>query len=161
MPAACADAILPLGRQGLDAVGDLGRPVPLAARVRRLAREGEAAPFPHRRCAVPLPDNLPTQPHPDDGRPDWLRGAPQVALDVWQAVRHLEPGAWVTQADLIDAVPDCADDFGRLRIEAQSTLEALSIGRVYGPIVDGRSEVRWRRAPWRAPVPCRRCGVVR
>lgn len=46
MPAACADAILRAGRQGLDAVDDLGRPVPLAARVRQLAREGVAAPFP-------------------------------------------------------------------------------------------------------------------
>lgn len=107
---------------------------------------------------MPLPADLPAQPSPDDGRPDWLRSAPPVAVSAWAAVRALGHGEYVTQAALIEAVPDAVDDHGRLRVEVVSTLRALDVRREYGPIIDGRAEVRWRRAPWQAPAPCAKCG---
>ena len=107
---------------------------------------------------MPLPAVLPAQPSPDDGRPDWLRSAPQVAVDVWAFVRGLGHGEYVTQAALIEAVPAVVDERGAMRVEAVSTLRALDVRREYGPIVDGRAEVRWRRAPWQAPAPCSKCG---
>lgn len=124
-----------------------------------MGREGAAGPS--IRCAVPLPPTLPAQPAPDDGRPEWLRGAPQVAVDVWAVVRGLQHNEYVAQPDLIAAVPDVVDDHGRLRVEAVSTLRALDVRREYGPLVDGRAEVRWRRAPWQAPAPCSKCGRAR
>lgn len=110
---------------------------------------------------MPLPPTLPAQPAPDDGRPEWLRGAPQVAVDVWAVVKGLQYNEYVAQPDLIAAVPDVVDDHGRLRVEAVSTLRALDVRREYGPLVDGRAEVRWRRAPWQAPAPCSKCGRAR
>ena len=109
---------------------------------------------------MPLPLTLLKQPHPDDGRPDWLRGAPQLAVDVWAAVKDLDHDEYLTQAALIEAVPHMIDERG-LRVEAVSTLRALGVRREYGPIIDGRAEVRWRRAPWQAPAPCSKCGLVR
>lgn len=109
---------------------------------------------------MPLPLTVLKQPHPHDGRPDWLRGAPQVAVDVWAAVKDLDHDEYLTQTALIEAVPHMIDERG-LRVEAVSTLRALGVRREYGPIIDGRAEVRWRRAPWQAPAPCSKCGRVR
>ncbi len=110
---------------------------------------------------MPLPAVLPAQPAEDDGRPDWLRGAPQVAVDVWSAVKHLGHGEHLTQPALIEAVPAVVDEHGRLRVEAVSTLRALDVRREYGPLLNGFAEVRWRRAPWQAPAPCSKCGRAR
>lgn len=79
-------------------------------------------------------------------------------MDVWGFVAGLGHGEYVTQVALIEAVPAVLDEHGRPRVEAVSTLKALDVRREYGPIIDGRAEVRWRRAPWQAPAPCSKCG---
>ena len=110
---------------------------------------------------MPLPAATTIAPMSDDeaARPDWLRGAPEVAISAWSMVQGLGHGEGINEIDIFVAL---GLDGRLLPVEVSSTLTAAGFSRIFGPADEvGQCVVRWERQPWRAPAPCRKCGRVR
>jgi hypothetical protein len=89
-------------------------------------------------------------------RPSWLASAPPIAREAWAMVSGLSHGESVPEVDIFTTL---GLDGRLLPVEVSSTLVAAGLSRCFGPPDEaGRCVVRWQRAPWRAPTPCRKCG---
>ena len=105
---------------------------------------------------MPLPTATTIAPMTDDeaARPEWLRGAPDVAISAWSMVAGLGHGEGLSEADILTAL----GLGGRLPPEVSSTLVATGLQRqLDGGGTAGAYVAVWRRPPWRAPRPCPRC----